>query len=120
MLVIETIQIFKTLSVLSSFSLKENKNYQMDKFIKLNESGITLYEKEHIYTDGVKEYQGITGVLSRQLFPDKYSSVPVMPHYTRLAADRIREFKSFDCIADKYILPYPVTYQNNSENQSTY
>ena len=48
----------------------------MDKFIKLNESGITLYEKEHIYTDGVKEYQGITGVLSRQLFPDKYSSVP--------------------------------------------
>lgn len=44
--------------------------------IQLNNSGIMLNEKEHIYSDGVKEYHGITGVLTSQLFPDKYKGIP--------------------------------------------
>lgn len=45
--------------------------------MKLKESEIELKEPEHRYFDKEgKEYFGITGMVKRQLFPDKYKDVP--------------------------------------------
>jgi hypothetical protein len=43
--------------------------------IKLMESGVDFNQDAHTYTLDGKELQGITGMISRQLFPDKYSNV---------------------------------------------
>lgn len=44
--------------------------------ITLNNSNVVFNESEHTYTLNGKQLHGITGMLSRQLFPDKYSGVP--------------------------------------------
>ena len=42
----------------------------------LKQSNVVFLPEEHRYFLGDKELQGITGMLSRQLFPHKYKSVP--------------------------------------------
>lgn len=44
--------------------------------IKLNDSGVILEDKSHTYWLGEKQLSGITGVLSRRVFPDMYKGVP--------------------------------------------
>lgn len=44
--------------------------------IILNQSPVVFDEEEHTYTLDGKQLHGITGMLSRQLFADKYSGVP--------------------------------------------
>ncbi len=46
----------------------------MDK-IELYKSPVVFNAKDHTYFLGEKQLQGITGLLSRQLFPDKYKGV---------------------------------------------
>jgi hypothetical protein len=53
--------------------------------LALNNCGVILTE-DHKYWLGKKELFGITGILSRQLFPDKYSNVP--EHVLKAAAER--------------------------------
>jgi len=43
--------------------------------LELNDSGVILTE-DHQYWLGDKRLTGITGIISRQLFPDKYKAVP--------------------------------------------
>lgn len=44
--------------------------------ITLIDSKVVFNEAEHTYTLNGKQLHGITGILSRQLFPDKYNGVP--------------------------------------------
>lgn len=44
--------------------------------MQLNHSYVRFDEERHEYWLGDKQLQGITGLLSRQLFPNKYSAVP--------------------------------------------
>lgn len=44
--------------------------------IELVKSGVVFNEENHTYMLGEKQLQGITGMISRQLFPDKYKDVP--------------------------------------------
>lgn len=44
--------------------------------MKLYHSPVVFNEVEHTYTLGDKQLNGITGMLSRQLFPDKYKDIP--------------------------------------------
>ncbi len=39
-------------------------------------SSVVFNEENHTYMLGEKQLQGITGMISRQLFPDKYKDVP--------------------------------------------
>ena len=43
--------------------------------LALNNCGVILTE-DHEYWLGDKRLTGITGIISRQLFPDKYKAVP--------------------------------------------
>lgn len=49
----------------------------MKKKIDLKESGVVFNEEEHTYHLGGRQLKGITGVITKHLFPDKYSGVPV-------------------------------------------
>jgi len=42
----------------------------------LNNNGVVFHKDNHTYFLNGKELHGITGVIQRQLFPDKYSDVP--------------------------------------------
>ncbi len=44
--------------------------------MELTKSKVVFRQEEHTYTLNGKPLRGITGMLSRQLFPDKYSKVP--------------------------------------------
>lgn len=44
--------------------------------IKLNPSGVVFDEHRHIYSLNGKPLKGITGMIGRQLFPDKYDGIP--------------------------------------------
>lgn len=44
--------------------------------MELVKSRVVFDQESHTYTLDGRELQGITGMLSRQLFPDKYSAVP--------------------------------------------
>ncbi len=44
--------------------------------IDLVKSSVVFNEEDHTYFLGDKELKGITGMISRQLFPDKYKEVP--------------------------------------------
>ena len=44
--------------------------------IELVRSGVVFNEENHTYFLGEKQLKGITGMISRQLFPDKYKAVP--------------------------------------------
>ena len=44
--------------------------------MKLNQSKVIFDPQEHTYTLDGMLLQGITGMIERQLFPDKYSGVP--------------------------------------------
>lgn len=44
--------------------------------IQLNPSWVVFNEEAHTYTLGGKQLHGITGMLSRQLFADKYKNIP--------------------------------------------
>lgn len=44
--------------------------------MKLYHSPVVFNETEHTYTLNDKQLHGITGMLSRQLFPDKYKDIP--------------------------------------------
>ena len=44
--------------------------------IKLVKSPVVFNEENHTYFLGEKQLRGITGMISRQLFPDKYKGVP--------------------------------------------
>lgn len=44
--------------------------------MQLNNSGVVFNEDNHTYFLGEKQLFGITGMLGRQLFPDKYASIP--------------------------------------------
>jgi len=44
--------------------------------MKLNESGVIFNSEDHTYHLGKKRLSGITGMIGRQLFPEKYSAVP--------------------------------------------
>ena len=44
--------------------------------IELVKSSVVFNEENHTYMLGEKQLQGITGMISRQLFPDKYKDVP--------------------------------------------
>ena len=52
--------------------------------IKLVKSPVVFNEENHTYFLGEKQLRGITGMISRQLFPDKYKGVP--DHVMRRAA----------------------------------
>lgn len=54
--------------------------------MKLIESQVKFNKEEHTYTLNGKELHGITGMLSRQLFADKYKDVP--EYVMRRAAER--------------------------------
>lgn len=44
--------------------------------IKLNPSGVVFDERRHLYSLNGKQLKGITGMIGRQLFPDKYDGIP--------------------------------------------
>lgn len=44
--------------------------------IELVKSGVVFNEENHTYMLGEKQLQGITSMISRQLFPDKYKDIP--------------------------------------------
>lgn len=44
--------------------------------IELVKSGVVFNEENHTYFLGEKQLSGITGMIKRQLFPDKYKEVP--------------------------------------------
>lgn len=44
--------------------------------IKLNPSGVVFDEHRHLYSLNGKPLKGITGMIGRQLFPDKYDGIP--------------------------------------------
>lgn len=46
------------------------------RFMKLNRSEVVFNEIEHTYTLGERQLSGITSMLSRQLFADKYADIP--------------------------------------------
>lgn len=54
--------------------------------IELVESGVVFNEENHTYFLGDKQLSGITGMIKRQLFPDKYKDVP--KYILERAADR--------------------------------
>lgn len=54
--------------------------------MKLNQSWVVFNEEEHTYTLNGKQLHGITGMLSRQLFADKYKDVP--EYILKRAAER--------------------------------
>lgn len=54
--------------------------------IELFESGVVFNEENHTYFLGDKQLSGITGMIKRQLFPDKYKEVP--QYILERAADR--------------------------------
>ena len=54
--------------------------------IELVESGVVFNEENHTYFLGDKQLSGITGMIKRQLFPDKYKEVP--KYILERAADR--------------------------------
>ena len=54
--------------------------------MKLIKSQVVFNPNEHTYMLGDKELSGITSVISRQLFPDKYRDVP--EYMLRKAAER--------------------------------
>lgn len=71
--------------------------------MKLNQSWVVFDEDAHTYTLNGKELHGITGMLNRQLFPDKYKDVP--DFVMQKAADRGSEVHE-DCRwADSTNLP---------------
>ena len=43
--------------------------------IELVKSGVVFNEENHTYFLGDKQLSGITGMIKRQLFPDKYKSL---------------------------------------------
>lgn len=55
--------------------------------IKLVKSPVVFNEENHTYFLGEKQLRGITGMISRQLFPDKYKGVP--DHVMRRAANKV-------------------------------
>lgn len=44
--------------------------------LKLNKCDVVFKEDTHQYFLGDKELRGVTGILSRRLFADKYKAVP--------------------------------------------
>jgi len=42
----------------------------------LNKCGVSFNQEDHTYTLNGKILQGITGMIGRQLFPDKYTNIP--------------------------------------------
>ena len=44
--------------------------------IELVKSAVVFNEENHTYLLGDKLLQGITGMISRQLFPNKYKDIP--------------------------------------------
>lgn len=62
--------------------------------IQLNPSWVVFNEEEHTYTLGGKQLHGITGMLSRQLFADKYKDIP--EYILKRAAERGTEIHK-DC-----------------------
>lgn len=54
--------------------------------IELVKSPVVFNEEDHTYFLGEKQLQGITGMISRQLFPDKYKDVPAF--VMKRAADK--------------------------------
>lgn len=62
--------------------------------ITLNPSWVVFNEEEHTYTLNGKQLHGITGMLSRQLFADKYKDIP--EYILKKAAERGTEVHK-DC-----------------------
>lgn len=58
----------------------------LKEMIKLVKSPVVFNEENHTYFLGEKQLRGITGMISRQLFPDKYKGVP--DHVMRRAANK--------------------------------
>ena len=54
--------------------------------IELVKSNVVFNEENHTYFLGDKQLSGITGMIKRQLFPDKYKEVP--QHILERAAER--------------------------------
>ena len=54
--------------------------------IELVKSSVVFNEENHTYFLGEKQLQGITGMISRQLFPDKYKDIP--DYILKRAADK--------------------------------
>ena len=44
--------------------------------IELVKSSVVFSEENHTYFLGEKQLKGITGMISRQLFPNKYKDIP--------------------------------------------
>lgn len=44
--------------------------------VELVKSSVVFNEENHTYMLGEKQLQGITGMVSKQLFPDKYKDIP--------------------------------------------
>ena len=49
--------------------------------IELVKSSVVFNEENHTYMLGEKQLQGITGMISRQLFPDKYKDCLLYTSY---------------------------------------
>lgn len=54
--------------------------------IELVKSSVVFNEEDHTYFLGEKQLQGITGLIGRHLFPDKYKSIP--EHILKRAAEK--------------------------------
>lgn len=54
--------------------------------IELVKSCVIFNEEDHTYFLGEKQLQGITGMIGRQLFPDKYKAIP--EHILKKAAEK--------------------------------
>ena len=50
--------------------------YIQNNMIELVKSSVVFNEENHTYFLGDKQLSGITGMIKRQLFPDKYKEVP--------------------------------------------
>ena len=60
--------------------------YIQNNMIELVKSSVVFNEGNHTYFLGDKQLSGITGMIKRQLFPDKYKEVP--QHILERAAER--------------------------------
>jgi hypothetical protein len=86
--------------------------------ITLIDSKVVFNEAEHTYTLNGKQLHGITGMLSRQLFPDKYNGVP---DYVMARAAERGTIVHHDCEnIDKGQEPTTVEGQNYAQLRSGY
>lgn len=84
--------------------------------MKLKQSKVKFYEAEHQYWLGDKQLQGITGILSRQLFHSKYSWIDKSildkaAEYGSMVHNDIELYDSLGGVGGDVTLPHLISYK---------